>query len=200
LKLIAGLGNPGPEYQGTRHNLGFAVLDELARRHGVSFRRGPLGSKSRVARLQDPDAWLAMPQTYMNRSGQSVGSLCRWYRIEPVDLLVVVDEVDLPLGRLRARPGGSAGGHKGLKSVIESLGTNAFARLRIGVGRGDDRRDLADHVLSRFDAEESAAALRAVERAADAAEMFRTDGIDRVMNAFNRSEDEPRTRNIEPGT
>ncbi len=126
----------------------------------------------------------------MNLSGEAVGALLRYYRIEPGDLLVIVDEVQLPLGRLRARPGGSAGGHNGLKSIIAHVG-DAFARLRIGVGRGDPRRDLADHVLTRFDGDEMAEVERLTTRAADAAELFITSGIAAVMNAYNGSEPDP---------
>ncbi len=186
MKLIVGLGNPGPEYRGTRHNIGFAVVDEMARRAGVVFQGGPVDAL--VARWRRPEsseaALLAKPLTFMNRSGEAVGGLARYYKIEPVDVLVVVDEVQLPLGRLRARAGGSAGGHNGLKSVIAHLG-DEFPRLRIGVGRGQVERDLADHVLSRFDRDEVVEAERQTLRAADAAEMFVTSGIETVMNRFN---------------
>jgi peptidyl-tRNA hydrolase, PTH1 family len=186
VKLIVGLGNPGPEYRGTRHNIGFAIVDEMARRAGAVFQSGPVDAL--VARWRRPD-WseavlLAKPLTFMNRSGEAVGGLARYYKIEPADVLVVVDEVQLPLGRLRARARGSAGGHNGLKSVIAHLG-DGFPRLRIGIGRGQVERDLADHVLSRFDREEVAEAERQTERAADAAEMFVTSGIETVMNRFN---------------
>jgi PTH1 family peptidyl-tRNA hydrolase len=127
---------------------------------------------------------LAKPTTYMNASGEAVGALTRYFRVDVPELLVVVDEVQLPLGRLRARLRGSAGGHNGLKSIIAHLGPD-FARLRVGVGRGDSRRDLADHVLSRFDADERAEADRMAARAADAAEMFVTSGIAAVMNTYN---------------
>jgi PTH1 family peptidyl-tRNA hydrolase len=127
---------------------------------------------------------LAKPLTFMNASGEAIGGLLRYFKIEQADFLVVVDEVQLPLGRVRARARGSAGGHNGLKSVIAHLG-DEFARLRVGVGRGDARRDLADHVLARFDPEEAAEAERMTTRAADASEMFITSGIEAVMNAYN---------------
>ena len=127
---------------------------------------------------------LAKPVTYMNLSGQAVGELLRYFKIDVGDLLIVVDEVQLPLGKIRARARGSAGGHNGLKSVIEHLGPD-FARLRIGVGRGDERRDLADHVLARFEKGEADEVDRMTTRAADAAEMFITSGIAAVMNGFN---------------
>jgi PTH1 family peptidyl-tRNA hydrolase len=128
---------------------------------------------------------LAKPLTFMNRSGDSVAALSRYFDIAPADLLVVVDEVALPFGRLRARSRGSAGGHNGLKSVVERLGTQEFPRLRLGVGRGDARRDLADHVLATFEPGERAELDMFIARAADAAEMFAVDGIQTVMNRYN---------------
>jgi PTH1 family peptidyl-tRNA hydrolase len=183
VKLIVGLGNPGAKYRGTRHNIGFAVLDELAARRQVSFESAPVDAL--IAKVRGADeVLLAKPLTFMNASGEAVGALLRYFKIEMADLLVVVDEVQLPLGKLRARVRGSAGGHNGLKSIVAHAG-EAFSRLRIGVGRGDPRRDLADHVLTRFDADEGAEVERVTSRAADAAEMFVTSGIGAVMNGFN---------------
>jgi PTH1 family peptidyl-tRNA hydrolase len=184
VKLIVGLGNPGKQYADTRHNAGFAVIDEIARRASVGFESAP--AEAVIAKWRRPDgvALLAKPLTFMNLSGQAVGELARYFKIDAADLLIVVDEAQLPLGRLRARARGSAGGHNGLKSVIAHLG-DAFPRLRIGVGRGEQQRDLADHVLSRFEKEEAAEVERMTARAADAAEMFITSGIEAVMNAFN---------------
>ncbi len=191
MKLIVGLGNPGAEYSGTRHNIGFEVVDEVARRWGVTFQSAPTdGVLARSHGLPGgpPGAILLKPLTFMNRSGQAVGGTQRYYRVELSDLLVVTEDVNLPLGRLRARRQGSAGGHNGLRSVIECLGTHTFSRLRIGVGRGDPRRGLAGRVLSRFDAEERPAMNEAVERAADAVEVFTELGVEPVMNRFNRIE------------
>jgi PTH1 family peptidyl-tRNA hydrolase len=184
VKAIVGLGNPGREYSGTRHNVGFAVLDELARRASVAFETS--SSEALVAKWRRPDdqVLLVKPLTFMNASGQAIGELARYFKIDPADVFVIVDEVQLPLGKLRARTHGSAGGHNGLKSAIAHIG-DAFPRLRLGVGRGDERRDLADHVLSRFDKSEAADVERMTTRAADAAEMFITSGIGAVMNAFN---------------
>jgi PTH1 family peptidyl-tRNA hydrolase len=184
LKAIVGLGNPGANYRGTRHNIGFAVVDELARRAAAGFESAP--AEALMARWRRPDeaVLLVKPLTFMNLSGQAVGELARYFKIDLAGLLIVVDEVQLPLGRLRARARGSAGGHNGLKSIIEHLG-DEFSRLRVGVGRGDERRDLADHVLSRFDKDEADDVERMTTRAADAAEMFITSGIGAVMNAFN---------------
>ena len=184
MKAIVGLGNPGAQYKGTRHNVGFAVLDELAKRASVEFESAPADALMARWRRTDEPVLLVKPLTYMNLSGQAVGELSRYFKIEPVDLLIVVDEVQLPLGKLRARARGSAGGHNGLKSVIAHLGDN-YGRLRLGVGRGDSRRDLADHVLARFDKDEAADAERMIARAADAAETFITSGIAAVMNQFN---------------
>jgi PTH1 family peptidyl-tRNA hydrolase len=188
VKLVVGLGNPGSQYKGTRHNVGFEVVDELARRASVAFESAPAEAlMARWRRAEDGranDLLLVKPLTFMNLSGQAVGELARYFKIDLADLLIVVDEVHLPLGRLRARARGSAGGHNGLKSVIAHLG-DEFSRLRVGVGRGGDQRNLADHVLSRFEKDEREEVERMTTRAADAAEMFIASGIEAVMNAFN---------------
>ena len=185
MKAIVGLGNPGPTYRGTRHNVGFAVVDEMARRASLTFESAPVDAlAARWRRTDGEAALLVKPLTFMNESGQAVSALLRYYKIDLSDLFIVVDEAQLPLGRLRARARGTAGGHNGLKSIIAHLGEE-FARLRLGVGRGDQRRDLADHVLSRFEPEEKSEAERMITRAADAAETFITSGIAAVMNGYN---------------
>ena len=190
MKLIVGLGNPGPKYRGTRHNVGFDVIDKLARRRGLVFESAP--TEALIARDRSTQGvMLAKPLTFMNRSGEAVADLERYYRFDLGDVLIVVEDVHLPLGRLRARAGGSDGGHQGLRSVVDALGTEEFARLRVGVGRGDPRRDLADHVLSRFELAEHGDIEAAIGRAADAVDMFTTEGIEPVMNTFNRREDSP---------
>jgi PTH1 family peptidyl-tRNA hydrolase len=187
VKLIVGLGNPGREYRDTRHNVGFLVADEIARRHQLSLALGPSQvPETFVAKKFGADPLLvAKPLTFMNRSGDAVAALARYYDIGPADLIVVVDEVALPFGRLRARSRGSAGGHNGLKSIIDRLGTVEFARLRLGVGRGDPRRELSDHVLAKFEPGERAELEGFIARAADAAEMFAVAGIEKVMNTYN---------------
>jgi PTH1 family peptidyl-tRNA hydrolase len=187
MKLIVGLGNPGREYRDTRHNVGFMVADEIARRHGLTFSMAPAQvPETFVAKKYGGEPLLvAKPLTFMNRSGEAVAPLARYFDVAPADLLVVIDEAALPFGRLRARARGSAGGHNGLKSVIERLGSQEFPRLRLGVGRGDGRRDLADHVLSKFEPGERAELETFIARAADAAEMFAVDGIGKVMNTYN---------------
>jgi peptidyl-tRNA hydrolase, PTH1 family len=187
VKLVVGLGNPGPQYRDTRHNVGFWVIDEVARRWQVSDNWRERDEALFVRK--PPIAILAKPLTFMNLSGFAVSRLRQFFQIELADLLVVVDEAALPLGRLRARPRGSAGGHNGLKSLIEQLGTDEFARLRVGVGRGDARRNLADHVLSKFDPDERDTIRAAVLRAADATETFVSEDIGRVMNTFNAASD-----------
>jgi PTH1 family peptidyl-tRNA hydrolase len=184
VKVIVGLGNPGAPYKGTRHNVGFAVVDEIARRAAVAFEAAPADALIARWRRSDEAVLLAKPLTFMNNSGQAIGDLTRYFKVDLADVLVIVDEMQLPLGKLRARARGSAGGHNGLKSVIAHLG-DQFARLRLGVGRGDERRHLADHVLARFDKDEAEESERMIARAADAAETFITSGIEAVMNRYN---------------
>ena len=186
MKLIVGLGNPGREYRDTRHNAGFMVVDEIARRHALNWAMAPAQvPEAFVAkRFGTEPVLLAKPLTYMNLSGEAAAGLLRYYDVDPVDLLIVVDDIDLPFGRLRARPSGSAGTHNGLRSVVERLGTEV-PRLRVGVGRGDARRDLADHVLAKFEPAEREELESVITRAADAAEMFAAEGIVKVMNTYN---------------
>jgi PTH1 family peptidyl-tRNA hydrolase len=187
VKLIVGLGNPGREYRDTRHNVGFLVVDEIARRHGLGWVSGPSQvAETLVAKKFGAEPlMLAKPLTYMNLSGDVVAGLARYFDVAIGDVLVVVDDADLPWERLRARARGSAGGHNGLKSVIERLGTTEFPRLRLGVGRGEGKRDLANHVLAKFERDERAELESFVARAADAAEMFAAEGISKVMNVYN---------------
>jgi PTH1 family peptidyl-tRNA hydrolase len=217
LKLIVGLGNPGREYAGTRHNVGFAVLDELAERFGCSF-RNKLRFTAKVAEWNGPAGKivLAKPQTYMNRSGAAVAALVNWLKLTPSDVLVVVDDADLPLGQIRLRSSGGSGGHNGLRSIIEALGGNEeFARLRIGIGRPDKgvrvnsdedvgvnstgsvaglpavAGDITDHVLGRFRAGEKKLIGPALARASDAVVACVEYGVPAAMNEFNRKEAPP---------
>lgn len=179
-----GLGNPGREHQHDRHNAGWMVVDELARRHGGSYRSKFSG---KLAEIRVGDARLALlkPETYMNLSGQSLGAAARFYKVTPEQILAVHDEVDLEPGRLQARLGGGLAGHNGLRSLRQTLGSADFLRLRIGVGRPGrgDRRPVADYVLSPFEPEEDVDAL--VGRAADAVETLVRDGLDRAQADFN---------------
>ena len=195
MKLIVGLGNPGPEYRDTRHNVGFKVVDALVERWRVQDQWREKFEALQVKTVAGGDranlvaggdqVVIVKPLTFMNLSGQAVAAVAGFYKIEPPDIFIVTDDVALPVGRLRARREGGAGGHNGLKSIIESLATQAFPRMRVGVGRGDARRDLADHVLGRFEADERETVVAAVLRAADATEVFISEGIERVMNTFN---------------
>jgi peptidyl-tRNA hydrolase, PTH1 family len=186
MKLIVGLGNPGRRYRDTRHNVGFAVVDLLAERHGAIFEGAPGEAlMARLRALGPGGTLLVKPLTFMNLSGHAVSDVAHYFQVELPDILVVADDVSLPLGRLRARPRGSDGGHKGFRSIVGQFGSQEFARLRVGVGRGDPRRDLADHVLAGFDADERPVIDAALGRAADASELFVAEGIEAVMNRFN---------------
>jgi peptidyl-tRNA hydrolase, PTH1 family len=187
LKLIVGLGNPGREYEHTRHNVGFQVADELAHRYRVTLKNHAKW-KARAAKIADigDGVLVAEPTTFMNLSGWAVREIADFHKLAPADVLVVVDDADLPLGRLRLRTGGSAGGHNGLKSIIQELGTLEFPRLRVGVGR--QAGELKNHVLGRFSAEEKAQIDAAVKRAADAAELFAKENILAAMNRFNAAQ------------
>jgi peptidyl-tRNA hydrolase, PTH1 family len=182
--LVAGLGNPGREYERTRHNVGWMVVDELARRHGGSFRSKFDGQLSEV-RLGGLRLALLKPETYMNVSGKSIAAARRFFKAEPETLLVVHDDVDLEPGRLQARSGGGLAGHNGLRSIAGALGTQEFLRLRIGVGRPErgDRRPVADYVLSPFEPELDVDAL--VARAADAVETIAVEGLEPAQQRFN---------------
>jgi peptidyl-tRNA hydrolase, PTH1 family len=182
--LVAGLGNPGREYAQTRHNIGWLVVDELAARHGGSFRSKFSGRLAEV-RLGERKLALLEPETYMNESGRSLGAAARFFKLPPESVLVVHDDVDLDEGRLQARCGGGLAGHNGLRSIAQALGSQDFQRLRIGVGRPGrgDRRSVADYVLSRFDPTVDLSAL--VARSADAVELMAEEGVDTAQQRFN---------------
>ena len=186
-KLIVGLGNPGSQYRNTRHNIGFMVLDCIADRLGVAFTREKFEGLYTESRHEGVPVSLLKPLTFMNRSGRSVAQAARNAIPEPGNILVVVDDVHLPLGTLRLRGQGSAGGHNGLKSIIQQLGTQAFPRLRIGIGRRDADGELTDHVLGRFAPDEKSTIEEALDRATEAALTFVAAGIERAMNAHNIS-------------
>jgi len=182
--LVVGLGNPGREHANNRHNVGWMVVDELARRHGGSFKSKFSGQLAEV-RIGDARLALLKPEQYMNLSGRSVQPAARFFKVEPARLLVVHDEGDFDLGRLQARAGGGLAGHNGLRSIAQSLGTQEFLRLRIGVGRPErgDPRPLADYVLSNFEAYDDAESI--VSRAADAVESVAREGLEAAQRAFH---------------
>lgn len=183
--LIIGLGNPGRQYRGNRHNAGFMLLDRLAERLEVNFSR--LESKALVSKVtyKGERLILAKPQTYMNLSGQAVGALQRFYKVPLDNLLAAYDDVDLPLGTIRLRPGGGSAGQKGAKSIIERLGTLDFPRLRLGVGRPPGRMSAADYVLQDFTEADIDLLTPTLERAVDAILTFVTEGLETAMNQYN---------------
>ena len=182
--LVAGLGNPGREYANTRHNVGWMVVDELARRHAGSF-RGKFSGRLAEIRLGELRLALLEPETYMNESGRSIAAAVRFFKVPPQVLLVVHDDVDLEEGRLQARSGGGLAGHNGLRSIAQALGTQDFSRLRIGVGRPGrgDPRPVSDYVLSRFEPDTDVGSL--VARAADAVEVVGREGLEAAQQRFN---------------
>ncbi|WP_397546369.1 aminoacyl-tRNA hydrolase [Rhodothermus marinus] len=186
--LIVGLGNPGSRYANTRHNAGFMVVDRLAERYGIAWRSEKGPSLLGWGQLEGCPAGLMKPLTYMNRSGAAVAEVVRYYRIPLERLLVVYDDIHLPPGRIRLRPGGSAGGHNGVEDIIRALGTTAFPRLRIGIGSNFERGRQADYVLSPFTREEWPLIDEALERACRAAVTFACEGIEAAMNRYNRVE------------
>lgn len=186
--MIVGLGNPGSKYARHRHNIGFRVVDSLAGVHHLDFSRRK-GGKAHVAEGQigKRSVHLVKPQTFMNLSGQAVGRLSRAYEIPPAQILVVYDDLDLPLGRLRLRPEGGSGGHKGMRSIIDTLGTQAFPRLRVGIDRPPGRMDPADYVLQPFSEAEGRLVAEIAEKAVSAIECWLAEGIVAAMDQFNRS-------------
>jgi len=187
-RLIVGLGNPGSEYKDTRHNIGFMVVDELARRYKVSWTEEK-SWHGLVAKI--PDGWLLKPQTFMNDSGRSVRLLSRFYKVTPAETFVIYDDVDLPLGRMKLRLAGSAGGHNGIKSLISTLDTNVFPRLKLGIsaecGRPEGDR-LSGHVLGKFREDELPTLNIIIQRAADAVIRSLQSSLGAAMNLFNRNE------------
>ncbi len=186
MKIVAGLGNPGEKYAQTPHNVGFVVLERLAERHGCAWRQqARFQALSADMRLGSEKVLLVKPQTFMNRSGDAVGAVLRYYGVTADALTVVLDDVDLPAGRLRVRPGGSAGGHRGLQSVVDVCGTTDFARLRVGVGRGAEPRGLVEHVLGRLDPESESRVALATDMAVEAVLSLMSRGVVETMNRFN---------------
>lgn len=183
--LIVGLGNPGAQYRENRHNVGFMLADQVAEKLGVKFTR--LESKALVTKseYQGQRIVLAKPYTFMNLSGQPVGALVKFYKVPLANLLVAYDDVDLPLGTVRLRPGGGSAGQKGMASIIERLGTQDFPRLRLGIGRPPGRMEAADYVLQDFSAGEKTVLKPTLERAAEAALVFVAEGLEAAMNQYN---------------
>ena len=185
--LIAGLGNPGPEYRQNRHNVGFMVVDALASALDISIQRVEMRALLGKGTLDGERLILAKPQTYMNNSGQAVASLARFYKIPQEKLLVVHDDLDLPFGTLRLRPFGGTGGQRGMESIVEKLGTRSFPRLRVGIGRPPGRMDPADYVLHNFNPDQQEFIPEVLGRAVKAIQCFILKDIETAMNEFNGS-------------
>ncbi|GAB5441775.1 MAG: aminoacyl-tRNA hydrolase [Fuerstiella sp.] len=186
MKLVIGLGNPGTQYAGTRHNVGFDVVAELARRFGADSPQLKYKAECQSVLIHSDKVLLIAPLTYMNRSGESVWQFVRFYQPDMEDVVVICDDMNLPVGRLRWRPSGSAGGQKGLSDIIQRLGHQDVPRLRIGIGRPPGKTDVTSWVLGRFRPEEKEAAELAVVRAADSVVHWVSDGIQSTMTEFNR--------------
>lgn len=189
LYLIAGLGNPGPRYANTRHNIGFRVLDQLAARHNLTFSRTEQRAQVTTGTILGQRVLLAKPMTYMNLSGDSIAPLARFYKIAPERILIVCDDLDIPLGTLRLRKSGSSGGQNGMKHIIERLGTQDINRVRFGIGRPPGRMDPADYVLTPFKGDEDILAAEVADRAVSAIEAWLTEGIEIAMTRYNGSVD-----------
>lgn len=183
--LIAGLGNPGREYAGTRHNVGFEVLNKMAFDHNIEFKKMKCHAAVAEGVISGQNVLLAKPHTYMNLSGESIGALVRFYKIMPDCLIVCYDDCDIPVGDIRIRKDGSAGGHNGVKSIIQHCGTE-FIRVRAGIGKRPNGYDLADYVLSKFSSQETEKIIEGIEKAQKATEMILKEGIDAAMNAYNK--------------
>ena len=184
MKLIVGLGNPGARYARSRHNVGFLVAEQFARAHDLAFARKRFNAELAEGNVAGARVLIAKPQTFMNLSGDAVGKLFAFYKIAPPDLLVVYDDLDLPLGKMRLRPKGGAGGHHGMESIIARVGTSDFPRLRVGIGRPDPNADI-DHVLGDFAADERGVMNDTFVRAADALGVWLAAGLNAAMNQFN---------------
>ena len=185
MKLIVGLGNPGLKYRGTRHNLGFGAIEEFADRVNISIRGTEFKAKTGKGVFRGEKLILAKPQTFMNLSGEAVSALAKYYGITPEDIIVIYDDINLEPGHIRVRRSGSAGGHNGMKNIIERHGSQEFARVRIGAGAKPENRDMADWVLSRFDKSEEDDVRKGIENGARAVEVILTEGVDTAMNLFN---------------
>jgi PTH1 family peptidyl-tRNA hydrolase len=186
MHLIVGLGNPGAEYAKTRHNAGFLLVEKLAESWKAAWtKERKFAARVAKAGRQDKNVLLAEPQTFMNLSGESVGGLVKFYQLPLEKILIVVDDADLPLGEIRLRPGGGSGGHHGLDSVTQHLGSREYARLRIGIGRRNEAREITGHVLGKFSAGEGALLEKVLERAAGQMECWLAAGLQKAMSQFN---------------
>ncbi|MCL5934915.1 MAG: aminoacyl-tRNA hydrolase [Firmicutes bacterium] len=187
MKLVVGLGNPGREYEATRHNIGFMIIDRLAEKWAVTVSKNQNKALVGEGKFNGEKVVLVKPMTYMNLSGEAVGALMRWHKLDPADIIVVYDDLDLQPGKLRIRGQGSAGGHNGIKSIIQHLGTDIFPRLKVGIGRPHPGQDSASYVLNRFNSEERDLMVQTIALAAEAVEAVITHGVTQASNVYNGS-------------
>lgn len=185
LTAIVGLGNPGRKYESTRHNVGFSAIDILSAKYGIRVNRLKHKALTGDGIIKGEKVILVKPQTFMNLSGESINEIAEWYKLPMENLIVMYDDVDLPVGTIRIRPKGSSGTHNGMRSVIYQLRSDEFPRIRIGIGKAPEEWDLADYVLSRFNAEEAVKVAKSIERAAEAAAAIVQSGIETAMNLYN---------------
>lgn len=185
MKLIVGLGNPGEEYKATRHNMGFAAIDYISEKHGIPVKKSKNRALIGEGKIGSERVVLVKPLTFMNLSGEAVAPLARWYKVEPEDVLVLYDDMDIPVGQMRMRPSGSAGGHNGMKSIIQHLSTDRFPRLRIGIGNKGDA-DTVNYVLGKLSREEQEAQFELLGKVCDAVAAFVKEGLEPAMNRYNR--------------
>ena len=188
MRLIVGLGNPGDRYASTRHNIGFMALDRIAQAYGIAVGKKGFQSLHGSGKVGECKVILVKPQTFMNRSGEAVGEVAAYFRISPCDMLVIYDDIDLPFGRLRVRGGGGSGGQRGMASIISTLGTDEFPRVRVGIGRPEGG-DVSGYVLSAFNSDERKVLDTVVGRVADAVETFCVSGVIEAMDRFNDGSD-----------
>ena len=185
LTVIAGLGNPGNKYENTRHNVGFSTIDLLSSKHGIKVNKLKHKALTGEGTIAGERVLLVKPQTFMNLSGESIRDIAEWYKLPMDNIIIIYDDVDLPVGTVRIRPKGSSGTHNGMKSVIYQLQSDEFPRIRVGVGKAPEGWNLADYVLSRFGADEAGAIRESIERAADAAAAIVASGVSAAMNQYN---------------
>lgn len=189
MKMIVGLGNPGKKYEFTRHNIGFLTVDEIAKKLGILSYQSKFNALIASSDFNGNKVIVCKPQTYMNLSGDAVNSIAKYYKINSVDILIISDDMDLPVGKIRIRPFGGAGGQKGLKSIIDQLNTNEFPRIRIGIGK-NPAIDAADYVLGKFEKENYGLYIESIKQATEAALVFASEGLDKAMNLYNRNNNE----------
>ncbi len=198
MKMVVGLGNPGQKYKGTRHNVGFEVIGELAARYGLGRRKSKFNGEIVETTIHNQKTVLICPLTFMNLSGQCIRAAVDFYKLELNELLVICDDFNLALGRIRLRPGGSAGGQNGLNDTINRLGSQKFGRLRLGIGQPPPQWDVSNYVLGKFGEEDRAEIDRAVKRCADAAEVWVAEGMQTAMNRFNADPGKPKKEKKKP--